>query len=103
MVRVKVEFWARSGSGKEWGPEFEFPADKRAALNLCVKDGTTVRALFEDLERYPAIKSEVFSGRNFRPEINLALNSLVMGHDELYDRVLTDGDRISVLPMYVGG
>jgi len=102
MVRVKVEFWTRSGSGNDWGPDFESPADKRATLNLCVADGTTVRALFEDLERYPIVKQEVFD-RNFRPEINLALNSLVMGHDELYDRVLTDGDRITVLPVYVGG
>ncbi len=102
MVRVKVEFWTGSGSGEEWGPGFESQADRRATLNLCVADGTTVRALFEDLERYPIVKQEVFD-RNFRPEINLALNSLVMGHDELYDRVLTDGDRISVLPMYMGG
>jgi molybdopterin converting factor small subunit len=101
MIRVKVEFWM--WSGQEVGPDFESPTDKRAALSLCVGDGTTVRALFEDLERYPLVKQEVFSDRHFRPEINLALNSRVMGHDELYDRVLTDGDRIAVLPMYVGG
>jgi molybdopterin converting factor small subunit len=102
MVHVKVEFWTRGGSGQDWGPDFEFQGDRRATLNLCVPDGTTVRALFEDLERYPIVKQEVFH-RNFRPEINLALNSLVMGHDELYDRVLTDGDRITVLPVYMGG
>jgi len=102
MVHVKVEFWTQSGSGQEWGSDFESQAGKHATLNLCVADGTTVRALFEDLARYPMVKQEVFD-RNFRPEINLALNSLVMGHDELYDRVLTDGDRISVLPVYMGG
>ena len=102
MVRVKVEFWTRSGSGQAWGPDFESQAGKHAILNLSVPDGTTVRALFEDLERYPMVKKDIFD-RNFRPEINLALNSLVVGHDELYDRVLTDGDRITVLPMYVGG
>ena len=102
MVRVKVEFWARSGSSQDWGPDFESQTGEHATLNLRVPDGTTVRALFEDLERYPVVKQEVFD-RNFRPEINLALNSLVMGHDELYDRVLTDGDRITVLPVYMGG
>ncbi len=102
MVRVKVEFWTGSESGEEWGPDFESQADRRATLNLCVADGTTVRALFEDLERYPMVKDKIFC-RNFRPEINLALNARVMGHDELYDRVLTDGDKISVLPMYMGG
>ena len=102
MVHVKVEFWTQSGSGKEWGPDFESQAGKHTFLNLCVPDGTTVRALFEDLERYPMVKQEVFD-RDFRPEINLALNSLVMGHDELYDRVLTDGDRITILPVYMGG
>ena len=101
MVRVKVEFWM--WSGKELGSDFESPTDQRAALNLCVADGTTVRTLFEDLGRYPMVRKEIFSDYNFHPDINLALNSLVMGHDELYDRVLTDGDTISVLPMYVGG
>ena len=103
MVRVKVEFWTRSGSGKEWGPDFESPTDKRATLNVCMADGTTVRALFEDLERYPMVKSEIFSDHAFHPDITLTLNSLVMGYDELYDRVLTNGDTIAVLPMYVGG
>ena len=102
MVRVKVEFWTQSRSGKDWGPDFQLQAGKPVTLDLCIADGTTVRALFEDLERYPRVKAEVFD-RNFRPEINLALNSLVMGHDELYDRVLTDGDRITVLPVYMGG
>lgn len=102
MVRVKVEFWVGNGSGQEWGPDFESQTGKHPTLNLCVPDGTTVRALFEDLERYPMVKREVFD-RNFRPEINLALNSLVMGHDEIYQRVLTDGDRITVLPVYMGG
>ena len=67
MVRVKVEFWTRSGSGQEWGPDFESQTGKHATLNLCVADGTTVRALFESLERYPMVKQEVFH-RNFRPE-----------------------------------
>ncbi len=101
MVQVKVEFWM--WSGKELGPDFESPTDQRATLNVCAADGTTVRALFEELERYPMIKSKIFSNRTFQPEINLALNSRVMGHDELYDRILTDGDKISVFPMYAGG
>ena len=101
MVRVKVEFW--TWSGKEAGPDFESTADKHAALSLCVADGSKVKALFESLERYPLVKQDIFSDGRFHPEINLALNSLVMGHDELYDRVLIDGDTISVLPMYVGG
>ena len=101
MVRVKIEFW--TWSSKEAGPDFESTADKRAALSLCVADGTKVKALFEDLERYPLVKHDIFSDGHFHPEINLALNSRVMGHDELYERVLTDGDQISVLPMYVGG
>ena len=72
MVRVTVEFWTRSGLGQEWGPDVESRAGKHPTLNLCVPDGTTVRALFEDLERYPIVKQEVFD-RNFRPEINLAI------------------------------
>jgi molybdopterin converting factor small subunit len=100
MVRVKVEFWM--WSGKELGPDFESPTDKRATLSLCIADGTTIRALFEGLECYPMIKSEIFD-HAFHPDITLTLNSRVMGYDELYGMVLTDGDRISVLPMYAGG
>jgi molybdopterin converting factor small subunit len=48
------------------------------------------------------VKSEIFD-HAFRPDITLTLNSRVMGYDELYDRVLTDGDKIAILPMYVGG
>ena len=68
MVRVKVEFWTWSGSGKEWGPDFESQAGKHASLNLCVPDGTTVCVLFEDLERYPMVEKEVFD-RSFRLEM----------------------------------
>ena len=100
MVRVKVEFWM--WSPKELGPDFGSPTDRRATLNLCVADGTTVRALFEDL-RHPMIQNEIFSDHAFHPDITLTLNSRVMGYDELYGRVLTDGDTIAVLPMYVGG
>ena len=99
-MRVKVEFWM--WSPKELGPDFGSPTDKRATLNLCVADGTTVRALFEDLS-HPMIRRRVFSDHAFHPDITLTLNSRVMGYDELYGRVLTDGDTIAVLPMYVGG
>ncbi len=102
MVRVKVEFWIQSGSGKEWGPDFESLADRRPTLSLSLADGTTVRALFEDLARYPAVRRHIFSDHAFHPDITMTLNSLVMGFDELYSWALRDGDRISVLPMYAG-
>ncbi len=102
MVHVKVEFWIQSGSAKEWGPDFEFFADRRPTLNLSLADGTTVRALFQGLERYPVVRRHIFSDHAFHPDITMTLNSQVMGFDELYGWALRDGDRISVLPMYAG-
>jgi len=102
MVHVRVEFWLQSGSGKEWGPDFESLADRRPTLNLSLADGTTVRALFEDLERYPVVRRHIFSDHAFHSDLTLTLNSQVMGFDELYGQVLGDGDKISVLPMYAG-
>lgn len=100
MVRVRVEFWM--WSGREPGLDFGSPADRHATLNLCVADGTTVRALFESLERHPMIKKEIFD-HSFYPSVALTLNNAAMGHDEVYDRVLNDGDRILVLPAFAGG
>ncbi len=102
MVHVKVEFWIQSGGAKEWGLDFESIAERRPTLNLSLADGTTVRALFQGLERYPVVKRHIFSDHAFHPDITLTLNSQVMGFDEVYGQVLGDGDRISVLPMYAG-
>ena len=102
MVHVKIEFWIQSGSGKEWGPDFEALADRQPTLSLGVADGTTVQSLFEDLGRYPIIRRHVFSDHAFHPDIAMTLNLQVMGFDELYGRVLAEGDKLSVLPMYAG-
>ena len=103
MAHVRIEFWIQNSTGQEWGPDFQHPTDQRATLNLSLADGTTVCALFQGLERYPMVRRHVFSDGAFHPEITVTLNSLVMGFDELYGRIVGDGDRISILPMYAGG
>ena len=101
MVRVEIEFWLQSGLGKGWGPDFESPTG-RPTLSLRLPDGTSVRSAFEGLERHRMIRGHVFSDHAFHPDITLTLNAQVMGFDELYGRILADGDKLSVLPMYAG-
>ena len=102
MVRVKAEFWM--WMGKELGPEFESPSDMRANIQLEVPEGTTVRQFLDGLaERYPVIREKVFPDHQLGQYVVATLNHLGMNRDELYERVLQDGDVITILPIYVGG
>ena len=102
MVRVKVELWL--WLGKELGGDFESPSTMRSVLESAVEEGTTVRELFEDLaERYGPVRDKVFSDHGFAPHVIATMNERVISVRELYDRVLEEGDRITVLPMYAGG
>ena len=102
MVRVKVELWM--WLGKELGEDFESPSSMRSVLETAVEDGTTVGELFDDLaDRYGPIRDKVFSNHSFVPYVVVTMNERIIRTDRLCDRVLEDGDRIRVLPIYVGG
>ncbi len=102
MVNVRVEFWMWLGN--ELGPEFESPTDMRASLQIQLDEGTTVRALFEQLaETYPIVRDRVFSDHQLGQYVVATLNHLGMNREDLYGKVLRDGDVVTVLPIYVGG
>jgi len=102
MVHVKIEFWM--WLSKELGQEFESPSDMRSNLQTDVEDGTTVRKLFQDLAgRYRAIKAKVFNYQRFSSSVALMLNGRIVSTKRFSDRVLEDGDTITVLPIYFGG
>jgi molybdopterin converting factor small subunit len=102
MVRVTVELWL--WFGKELGDDFESPSDMRSVLETAVEAGTSVRELFEKLaEEYGHVRDRVFTGPGFAPHVVATLNERVINASELLDRVLEEGDKVTVLPIYAGG
>ena len=102
MVRVKVELWM--WLAEQLGPDFVSPSKMRSVLETEVEEGTTVRDLFENLaERYPPIREKVFRDHSFDQYVVLNLNDTSVSPCEVCDRTLQDGDKITVLPMYLGG
>lgn len=99
---MKVELWM--WLAEQLGPDFVSPSKMRSILETEVKEGTTVRDLFEDLaERYPAIREKVFRDHSFDQYVVVNLNDISVSPCEVCDRPLQDGDKITVLPMYLGG
>ena len=104
MARVKLEIWMRLG--KELEGDFDVLSEMRFVRQEEVKDGITVRDFFDDLgNRYKPIREKIIgAGRSsFCSDVVATLNDRVITPSELFDRVLKDGDKITVLPMFVGG
>ena len=102
LAHVKTEFWM--WLGKELGPDFESPTDMRAALETDVENGTTVQQLFEEIaEKYPVVREKIYPDHQLGQYIVATLNYKGMNRAELLERVLQDGDVVTVLPIYVGG
>ncbi|MGQ9676004.1 MAG: MoaD/ThiS family protein [Chloroflexota bacterium] len=102
MVRVTVDLWM--WLSEELGGDFRCPSQMRSILETTLEEGTTARELFEELsERYPPIKRKVFRDHSFDQYVVVNLNDRSVSAVKLCDRVLEDGDKITVLPMYLGG
>lgn len=102
MVQVTVDLWM--WLAKELGEDFQSPSQMRSILETTVEEGTTVRQLFENLaDRYPPIGRKVFRDHSFDQYVVVNLNDRSVSAAKLCDRVLEDGDKITVLPMYLGG
>jgi len=105
-MRIQVELWL--WLNKELGGDFQSPSEMRSLTEMDVENGTTVRNLFDRLaDRYPVIGQKVFNRQNkkFYPNLSVILTS----KDEVITpysgegSVLGDGDKVKVLPIYVGG
>ncbi len=104
MVRVRLEIWM--WMGKDLGSDFQPLSEMGSVLDAGLEGGTTVRAFFRGLSgQYPPIGQKVFSRETdqFYSNVVVTLNDRVVGLNELYDRILQEGDKIKVVPMYVGG
>jgi len=106
VMHIKVELWM--WLGKELGGDFQSPSEMRSLTEMDVEEGITVQTLFDHLaDRYPVIGKKVFSRENkkFYPNLSVILSSkdeVIHPHND-ENSVLKDGDKIKVLPIYVGG
>lgn len=104
MIKVKVELWM--WMGKELEEDFHSPSDMRSVLEVNIEDGITARELFADLaERYKAIGEKIFDKEKggFTQNVVVTLNDRVITPNTLYERALTNGDKLLILPIYSGG
>lgn len=103
-VRVTIELWM--WLGKRLDGEFRSPSEMRSVLTTEVEEGTQVKTLFDHLsETYPPIAEKVFDRtvKHFHPNVVVLFNDQVINQAELDQKVLTEGDYVKVVPMYVGG
>ena len=104
MNRVTIELWL--WLGKELGSDFESLSEMRSKKEEEVEEGATIRQLLDDLaRRYPSVAQKVFDLKENRlyPHVVLNFNDRVISPHIVHEQVLQDGDRITILPMYVGG
>jgi molybdopterin converting factor small subunit len=104
MNRVTVEAWL--WLGHELGDDFESPSEMRSKKEEEVREGTTIRELLEHLaRRYSPIAEKIFDlkKKTLYPNVVLTYNNQVISPYVVYDQILSQGDKITILPMYVGG
>jgi hypothetical protein len=104
MIKVRIELWM--WMGEELGSDFQPLSRMCSVLETKAPEGTDVRTfLFGLAERHPAVARKVFDREAgaLYPNVIMTFNDQVIGVREFYDRTLRDGDRIKVMPVYVGG
>jgi molybdopterin converting factor small subunit len=102
MSKVKVFFW----TDIDPGADSQRLSEVRSLLEVDAEKGSTVRTLFGKLaEQYDQIGKKVFckETQTFHPDIVVIFNDRIIRIDELYNKVLQEGDNFTILPMYVGG
>lgn len=102
--RVTIELWL--WLGKEIKEDFVSLSEMRSLREENVEEGITIREWLDRLAaRYPPIAKKVFDPQEKRlyPYVVMTYNDHVISPYEVYDKILKDGDKITVLPMYMGG
>ena len=103
-MRVKLEIWM--ALGRELGEDFHIPSELRSELDAEVKEGTTVKDFFGQMAvRYRPIGERVFNEQDGELYSNVVVtfNDRVIPRHDLYERILKDGDKITVLQVHTGG
>ena len=104
LNQVTIELWLWLGD--ELKGEFESPSKMRSIRVERTEEGTTIRQLLQDLaRRYSPIAKGVYDMKTemLYPHVVLNYNDRIISPYEIYDKILKDGDKITVLPMFFGG
>ena len=104
MICVTVELWL--WMGEELRGEFERLSEMRSKRKEEIEEGKTVQQLLDQLaRRYPPIARDVFDLQEKRvyPHVVVNYNDRVISPHIVHDQVVRGGDKITILPMYMGG
>jgi len=104
MICVTVELWM--WLSKELSGDFEALSEMRSKRKEEIEEGKTVQQLLDQLaRRYSPIARDVFDLQEKRvyPHVVVNYNDRVISPHIIHDQVLRDGDKITILPMYMGG
>jgi len=105
-MRIRVELWM--WLGEELGSDFQSLSPMRSAGEMDVEEGMTVIQLLDRLaSRYPPIREKIFNREKKSLSPNLSVigtrNGQVISPFHIENTTLKDGDKITILPLYVGG
>ncbi len=104
MNHVTVEIWL--WLGKELGGDFKSLSEMRSLKEESVEEGTTIHQLLDRLaRRYPPIAQNIFDPKvkDVYTHVVVNYNDQVISPYIVHEQVLRNGDKITVLPVYVGG
>ena len=104
MNRVTIELWLWLSDDLKG--DFECPSEMRSVKIDRVEDGTTIREWLHDLaRRYPPLARRVFDieAGSLHPDVVMNYNDRVVTPQQVYDTILKDGDRVTLLPLAGGG
>ena len=104
MNRIKIELWL--GSSKEFEGYFQSLSEIRSERDEEVQEGTTIRQLLGYLSRRNfRFAQKVFDleTKGLYPDLLLNYNDQVICSCDAYDKILKHGDKITIVPVYVGG
>ena len=104
MIRVQIELWM--DLSEELAGDFEAPSATRSLKSVDAEEGATVRDVFVALaRRYQVLADRVLDPDQgvFNPNVVVLYNGRVIPRHGVEDRLLCEGDRITVLPVYAGG
>lgn len=76
----------------------------RMLVDLPVGPGATVRSVLTELStRHPELAEALWNGRDLGEHMEVLVNDAVLGIAHEIDSPVAPGDRITLLPQFVGG
>ena len=105
-MHVRIELWMWLGNDPGGG--FQALSEMRSFREMDVAEGLTVIQLLDFLAaQSPVIKEEIFDRKKRKLFPNLSLvvthEGLVVSPFDMEKTHLKDGDKLTILPLYVGG